>query len=81
MPKIPRKLSPIMRRPSGKPKMRMSSNLDKPPDNKFIKRPKNRKLGMKPRQKSFSLVASRMPFPAKTKSSNHFLQFMNIIIA
>ena len=80
-PKIPRKLSPIMRRPSGKPRIRISSNFERPPDKRFIKRPKNKKLGMKPYQKSFSLVASRMPLPAKTKPSNHFLQFINIIIA
>ena len=81
IPKMPRKLSPIMRNPSGKPKIRMSSNFDKPPDKRFIKRPKNKKLGTKPYQKSFSLVASRIPLPAKTKPSNHFLQFINIIIA
>ena len=81
MPKIPRKLSPMMRSPSGKPRIRMSSNFERPPDKRFIKRPKNKKLGMKPYQKSFSLVASRMPLPAKTKPSNHFLQFINTIIA
>ena len=81
MPKIPRKLSPMIRRPSGKPWMRINSNFDRPPDKRFIKRPKNRKLGMKPYQKSFSLVASKMPFPAKMKPSSHFLQFINTIIA
>jgi hypothetical protein len=38
--------------------------------------PKNIKDGTKPAQKRFSLVASKMPFPAKTKPSNHFLQLI-----
>ena len=59
----------------------MSSNLEVPPESRFIKIPKKIKLGIKPYQKRFSLVASRMPLPASTKSSNHFLQFINSIIA
>lgn len=70
-----------MRRPPGKPCRRISSNLERPPDNRFINNPKNRKLGIKPYQKRFSLVASRIPLPAKTKPSNHFLQFIETIIA
>ena len=80
-PKMPMKLSPMIRRPSGKPKILINSNLERPPDSRFINKPKNRKLGINPYQKRFSLVASRMPLPAKTNSSHHFLQFINIIIS
>ena len=76
-----RKLLPMICRLAGKPRAPISSNLLKPPCNKFISSPKNRKLGTKPNQKRDSLVARRMPFPANAKSSSHFLQFMFIIIA
>lgn len=81
IPKMPRKLSPIMRKPSGKPRILISSNLDSPPESKFMRSPKKRKPGTKPYQKRFSLVASRMPLPAKTKPSSHFLQFIILIIS
>ena len=79
-PKIPIKHSQMIRRLPEKPCNLMSSNLERPPDKRFIKSPKNRKLGTKPYQKRFSLVASKMPLPARIKPSNHFLQFMETII-
>ena len=54
----------------------MSSNLERPPERRFIKKPKNKKAGINPHQKRFSLVASNMPLPANTNSSSHFLQFI-----
>ena len=75
-PKIAVKLSPMILRLLGKPRAPISSNLEKPPESKFINIPKNTKLGIKPYQKRFSFVPSKMPLPAKTKSSNHFLQFI-----
>ena len=80
MPKTAIKLSQMMRSPLGKPRRRINSNFDKPPESRFIKSPKNRKAGMNPYQKRFSFVASRIPLPAKTKSSSHFLQFMYKIV-
>ena len=77
---MPRKLSPMILRLPEKPIARMSSNLAMPPESKFIRRPKNKKAGIKPYQKRFSLVASKMPLPAKTNSSHHFLQFIQTII-
>lgn len=56
--------------------MNIRLNFEVPPESRFIKSPKNKKLGIKPYQKRFSLVASRIPLPAKAKSSNHFLQFI-----
>lgn len=47
-----------------------------PPESRFNKSPKNKKLIIKPHQKRFSLVASKIPLPAKVKSSSHFLQFI-----
>lgn len=38
------------------------------------------KLGIKPYQNLFSLVASKMPLPASAKPSNHFLQFIFTIV-
>lgn len=76
MPKMARKASPRILRPFGKPKANMSSNLVVPLDNKFISIPKKKKLGMKPYQNRFSLVASKIPLPARPNSSNHFLQFI-----
>lgn len=76
IPKMPIKLSPRILRPSGKPRVNMRLNFEVPLDNKFIKRPKKKKLGIKPYQKRFSLVAITIPLLAKTESSNHFLQFM-----
>lgn len=80
IPKIARNESRRIRRFSGKPSAPMSSNLAKPPESKLISMPKKIKLGTKPYQKRFSLVASNMPFPASANSSNHFLQFINSII-
>ena len=79
-PKIPRRLSPMILRLPGRPTADISSNLAVPPESKFIRRPKNKKAGTKPYQKRFSLVASKMPLPAKTNSSHHFLQFIHPII-
>ena len=76
MPKMPMKLSPRMVKALGRPRANMRSNLEVPPARRFMSKPKNRKAGIKPYQKRFSLVASRMPLPASAKSSNHFLQFM-----
>ncbi len=75
-PKIAMKLSQMICRPPGKPRMPIISNLAVPPERRFINNPKNRKLGTKPYQKCFSLVASKMPLPANTNSSHHFLQFI-----
>ena len=80
-PKMAKKLSPMILRPLGKPSTLINSNLARPAFNKFISKPKKRKLGIKPYQKRFSLVASKMPLAAKTKPSSHFLQFINTIIA
>lgn len=80
MPKIARKLLPRIFKLSGKPRTLMSSNLEKPPASKFINMPKKIKLGTKPHQKRFSLVASKIPLLAKTNSSSHFLQFIGTII-
>ncbi len=79
MPKIAIKQSAIIFRLPGKPRADMSSNLANPPESRFIKKPKNKNAGIKPYQKRFSLVASRIPLPAKTNSSNHFLQFICIV--
>ena len=76
MPKIPKKDLPIICKLAGKPMSFIISKFDKPPDKRLSKVPKNIKDGIKPAQKRFSLVASKMPFPAKTKPSNHFLQFI-----
>lgn len=81
MPMMPRRLSPIILRPSGKPSSLINSNLLSPPESIFIKKPKKRKLGIKPYQKRFSLVASKIPLPAIANSSNHFLQFMFMIVS
>ncbi len=70
-----------MRRPAGKPRVPMRLSFVRPPDNRFISVPNKKKAGMKPIQNRFSLVASKIPLPAKIKPSNHFLQFMYIIIA
>ncbi len=75
-PKMARKLSPRILRLPIKPVAVMSSNLVVPPESKFMSSPKKRKLGIKPYQKVLSRVASRMPRPAKTNSSSHFLQFI-----
>lgn len=80
IPNIAIKLLQIIWRLAGKPRAPISSNLAKPPDNRFIRRPKERKAGIKPYQKRFSLVARSMPLPANKNSSHHFLQFMRIII-
>ena len=80
IPKIAKKHSPMMRRPSGKPRILISSNFDNPPDSRFISIPKNIKLGINPYQNRLSLVASNIPFPASAKSSSHFLQFICTII-
>lgn len=81
IPKMAKKLSPMILRPLGKPSTLINSNLARPAFNKFMSKPKKRKLGIKPYQKRFSLVASKMPLVAKTKPSSHFLQFINNIIA
>ena len=81
MPRIASRFSPIILRLSGKPSILMSSNFESPPDSIFIKKLKIIKLGMKPYQKRFRLVARKMPLPAKIKPSSHFLQFIMVIIA
>ena len=58
----------------------MSSNFPVPLASRFINMPKKIKDGMNPYQKRFSFVAKRIPFPAKTNPSSHFLQFIRIII-
>ena len=75
-PKMLIKLSPSICSPLGKPKVKSKLILEVPPDNKFIKKPKNKNAGTKPNQKRFSLVASKIPLPAKANSSSHFLQFI-----
>ncbi len=75
-PKIARKLSPRILRLFLRPVVAMSSNLAVPPASKFMSNPKKRKLGIKPYQKCRLWVASRIPLPAKTNSSSHFLQFI-----
>ena len=80
-PKIAKNESLMILRLSGKPRAAMSSNLAVPPARRFISRPKKRKLGIKPYQKRFSFAASKIPLPAKTNSSSHFLQFIMAIIA
>lgn len=79
-PKIPMKFLPSIPRASGKPRANIRSNLEVPPARRFISSPKNKKVGIKPYQKRFSLVASKIPLPAITKLSNHFLQFIMVII-
>lgn len=80
MPKTLRKASlKIMMVPS-KPVAYMSWNLEKPAESKFISMAKKINVGIKPYQKRFSLVAIKIPFAAKTKSSHHFLQFIPLII-
>ena len=78
-PKMFRKESPIILRQLGKPRADISSNFEKPAERRFIKSPKKRKLVIKPYQKRFSLVASKMPLPAKVKSSKNFLQFITLL--
>ena len=80
IPKIPRKASRMSLRLFGKPSKPIISKFVVPAERKLSKVPKIRNDGMKPIQKRFSLVVSKMPLPAKTKPSNHFLQFMVIII-
>ena len=80
-PKIARKLSEIIFQLFGKPSDDMSSNLENPPERRFMSIPKTMKVGMNPNQKRFSLVASKIPLLAITKSSSHFLQFIIVIIA
>lgn len=80
-PKIDKKLSQMIKRLSGRPRAAISLNLAVPLASRFINVPKKIKLGIKPYQKRFSLVASKIPLPAKTKSSSHFLQFIARIIA
>lgn len=76
MPKMAIKLEPKICKLAGNPRADMSSNLANPPESKFIKNPKNKNDGTKPYQKRFSLVVSKIPLPAKTNSSSHFLQFI-----
>lgn len=70
----------MIRSPPGNPEILINSNFANPPDSKFISSPKIKNPGTKPYQKRFSLVASKMPLPAKTNPSSHFLQFIIIII-
>ena len=79
IPNIARKHSPMTRRLAGKPSADISSNLVNPPDNKFIKKSKNKNDGTKPYQNFFSRVASSIPLPAKANPSSHFLQFIYIV--
>ena len=80
MPKIAINELPRILKDSGKPRADISSNLEVPPASKFMSKPKKRKLGIKPYQKRFSFAANKMPLPARTNSSHHFLQFMLTII-
>ena len=79
-PKMLTKFFPRILKHSGKPSENIKLNFEVPPDSKFIKSPNNKKAGIKPYQKRLSFVARRMPFPARRKSSNHFLQFIIIIL-
>lgn len=79
IPKIFMNESQMILRFPGKPNADISSNLEKPAERRFMSKPKKRKLGMNPYQKRFSLVASKMPLPAKLKSSKNFLQFIIIL--
>ena len=65
----------------GNPRANMSSNLEKPPDNRFIMMPKIINDGIKPHQNLRSLVARRIPLLAKANSSHHCLQFIVDILA
>ncbi len=76
MPKMAMRFSQMILSPSGKPRMPIISNLEVPEERRFMIKPKKKKLGIKPYQKCFSLVASKMPLPAKMNSSHHFLQFI-----
>ena len=76
IPKMAKKHSARILRLAGKPDIRISSNLVSPPESRFMRKPKNKKLGIKPHQKRFSLLASKIPLPAKANSSSHFLQFI-----
>ena len=76
MPKIPRNESRMILRLAGKPISPIISKLAAPDDKKFSSVPKMKNAGTKPYQKRFSLVANNIPLPAKTKPSNHFLQFI-----
>ena len=78
-PKMPRKAFRMSLRLFGKPSKPIISKLVVPAERKFSRVPKIINDGTKPVQKRFSLVASRMPLPAKTKPSNHFLQFMDLL--
>lgn len=80
-PKMLRKLSPRILKPDGKPSVNIRSNFEVPPDSRFMRSPKKRKLGIKPNQKRRSLVASIIPLLAKTNSSSHFLQFIINILS
>ncbi len=80
-PKTPIKASPRILMVPENPLAAIRSNLAKPPERRFSKTPKNRKVMIKPHRKRRSLVASKTPFDAKTNSSSHFLQFMPFIIA
>ncbi len=81
MPKILMKAFPKIRIEPEKPVAAISSKLEKPPASRFISMPKKIKAGTKPNQKRFSFVASRMPLAPRTNPSNHFLQFIQPIIA
>jgi len=79
MPKMARKASLIIFRLPEKPVAAINSNFEKPPERRFISRPKRRKAGINPAQKRFDFVTRRIPFPAKRNSSSHFLQFMKVL--
>lgn len=81
IPKILKKASFKIVMVPEKPVAAISSNLEKPPASKLINIAKKIKVGTKPYQKRFSLVASKIPLPANTKLSSHFLQFIKIIIS
>lgn len=76
MPKMARKVSRIILRLSMRPSENIRLILEVPLEIRFIRKLNTRKLGINPYQKRFSLVASKIPLLAKTKSSNHFLQFI-----
>lgn len=79
-PNIPRKESRMILRLLGKPISPIISKFAEPADRKLSRVPKKINEGTNPYQKRFSCVANNIPFPAKTKPSNHFLQFIKTII-
>lgn len=69
IPKRPIRALPIIWRLAGKPRAPMSSNLEKPPERRFIKVPKMRKEGAKPAQNLGFFVDIATPRAASSHSS------------